>query len=264
VTPAIAGIVNVTEDSFSDGGRYLDPERALAQARRLVADGAEAIDLGPASSRPEATPVAAAEEIRRLTPLVDVLIGEGIRVAVDSWRIETQRFALARPVAYLNDIRGFPDPALYPELAAHACRLVVMHQIGEHATREPLAPAAVLASIHRFFDARLEALERAGVARERLIVDPGMGFFLGGDPEASWAVLRAIPELKRRWRLPLYVCVSRKAFLGRLTGRRLDAVGPATLSAELYAAAEGVDFIRTHDVRALRDALLVQDTIRGV
>jgi dihydropteroate synthase len=91
-----------------------------------------------------------------------------------------------------------------------------------------------------------------------------MGFFLGGDPEASWAVLRAIPELKRRWRLPLYVCVSRKAFLGRLTGRRLDAVGPATLSAELYAAAEGVDFIRTHDVRALRDALLVQDTIRGV
>jgi dihydropteroate synthase type 2 len=263
VTPKIAGIVNVTEDSFSDGGRFLDPDRALAHARRLVADGAESIDLGPASSRPEATPVPAAEEIRRLTPIVDVLIAEGVRVAVDSCQIETQRFALGRRVTYLNDIRGFADPVLYPELAAHTCRLVVMHQVGERATREPLAPAAVLASIHRFFDTRLEALERAGVARDRLIVDPGMGFFLGGDPEASWTVLRAIPELKLRWNLPVYLCVSRKAFLGRLTGRRLDAIGPATLSAELYAAAQGADFLRTHDVGALHDALAVQHAIRG-
>lgn len=263
MTPHIAGIVNVTEDSFSDGGRYLDPEQALVHARRLVADGAASIDLGPASSRPEAAPVSAAEEIRRLTPIVDALLAEGVRLSVDSCQTPTQRFALQRDVTYLNDIRGFPDPDLYPELAARSCRLVVMHQVGERATREPLAPAAVLASVHRFFDARLEALERAGIARERLIVDPGMGFFLGGDPEASWAVLRAIPDLKRRWQLPVYVCVSRKAFLGRLTGRRLDAVGPATLSAELYAAAQGADFIRTHDVRALHDALAVQRAIHG-
>ena len=263
MTPHVAGIVNVTEDSFSDGGRYLEPERALAHARQLVADGADSIDLGPASSRPEAVPVEAAEEIRRLEPILDPLIADGVRVSVDSCQIETQRFALACPIAFLNDIRGFPDPALYPALAAHACRLVVMHQIGERATREPVAPEGVLASIHRFFDERLAALERAGVARERLIVDPGMGFFLGGDPAASWTVLRAIPDLKRRWELPVYVCVSRKGFLGRLTGRRLDAVGPATLSAELYAAEQGVDYIRTHDVRALRDALLIRQVLRG-
>lgn len=257
MTPTLVGIVNVTEDSFSDGGRHLDPDAALAHARRLVRDGADVIDIGPASSRPGATPVPASEEIRRIAGLIDALHADGIEVSVDSPQAETQRFALAQGVAYLNDIRGFPDPAVWSALATHPTRLVVMHQIGTVATAERVAPAEVLASIDRFFERRLRDLESAGIARERLVVDPGMGFFLGSDPEASLAVVRAIPDLRRRFGRPVFVSVSRKSFLRRLTGRPLEEIGPATLAAELFAALRGADYVRTHDPRALRDALRV-------
>jgi dihydropteroate synthase type 2 len=257
VTPTIVGIVNVTEDSFSDGGRWLDPDAALVHARQLVRDGADVIDLGPASSRPGAMPVSAAEEIRRIAGLIDGLHADGIEVSVDSPQADTQRFALAQGVAYLNDIRGFPDPELWSALATHPTRLIVMHQIGAAATADRVAPAAVLASIDRFFERRLRDLESAGIARERLVVDPGMGFFLGSDPEASLAVLRGLPDLKRRFGLPVFVSASRKSFLRRLTGRALDEIGAATLAAELFAVQRGADYVRTHDPRALRDALRV-------
>ena len=255
--PAIFGIVNVTEDSFSDGGRYLDPAAALAHARRLVAEGAAVIDLGPASSRPGAKPVAAAEEIRRIEGLLDALHAEGVEVSLDSSQPETQRFGLARGVAWLNDVRGFPDPSLYEPLATHPTRLVVMHQVGEAATRERIPPAAVLASIDRFFDARVRALEAAGVARARVVLDPGMGMFLGADTEASLAVLRELSALRRRFGLPLLVSVSRKSFLRGMVGRSVDEVGPASLAAELFAAGQGVDYVRTHEPRPLADALAV-------
>jgi len=256
----ILGIVNITEDSFSDGGRYLDPDAALGRARALVADGAAAIDLGPASSHPDASEVSPAEEIRRLTPVVDALMGEGIDVSVDSWRPETQRWAIARGVRWVNDIRGFPDPSLYSALAASDCGLVVMFsvQAAGRADRRSTEPAEVLARIEAFFDARIAALEAAGVARERVVVDPGMGFFLGSNPEVSLAVLRAVPALKARWGLPVLLSVSRKSFLRKLTGSPVEAVGAATLAAELYAARLGVDWLRTHDARALRDGLVIE------
>ena len=257
MTPSIFGILNVTDDSFSDGGRHRDPDAALAHAVRLAADGADVIDVGPASSRPGATPVTSAEEIRRIDALVDGLHAAGLVVSIDSPQAETQRFGLARGVAWLNDIRGFPDPAMYPSLASHPTRLVVMHQVGTAATADRIAPTDVLTSIDRFFASRLPALEAAGIARERLVIDPGMGMFLGGDTEASLAVLREIPALRRRFGLPILVSVSRKSFLRRLTGRSLDAIGPATLAAELWVALQGTSFIRTHEPRQLTDALSI-------
>jgi dihydropteroate synthase type 2 len=261
VRPTIFGIVNVTEDSFSDGGRHLDPDAALAHARRLVRDGADVIDLGPASSRPGATPVPAREEIRRIAGLIDALHADGIEVSIDSSQPETQRFGLAEGVAWLNDVRGFPDPALYEALAAHPTRLVVMHQVAGVAARERMPPAAVLASIDRFFDTRLRALESAGIARERLVLDPGMGLFLGSETEASVEVLRRLPALRRRFGLPLLVSVSRKSFLRRLTGRSLDEIAAATLGAELWLATQGVEYVRTHDPRQLGDALRVWERL---
>jgi dihydropteroate synthase type 2 len=258
----LVGILNVTPDSFSDGGQFLDPERAIAHARRLVADGAVMIDLGPASSRPGSSPVAPDEEIRRMAPVLEGLVGEGIVVSVDTFQAETQRWALAHGAALLNDIHGFPDPAVYPLLARSTCRLVVMHRIERETAALPTSPAVVLASIERFFTERVGALERAGIARDRLILDPGMGFFLSAKPDVSLAVLRALPVLRERFGLPLLVSVSRKAFLRTLAGRDLAEIGPATLAAELYAAAHGADYLRTHDVRALRDALVVQDALR--
>lgn len=258
-TPQLVGIVNITRDSFSDGGLYLDPAHAIARARALAKDGADLIDLGPASSHPDAETVSAAEEIRRLTPVVEALLPE-ISLSVDSYQPETQLWALRRGVAWLNDIEGFRHPEIYPELAASEVGLVVMHSIQRsgHATREHTHAAAVLEGMEAFFAERIEALVSAGVARERLVLDPGMGFFLGATPEPSLAVLRSLPELAQRFSLPLYVSVSRKSFLGALTGRRqANERGAATLAAEIFAARAGASFIRTHDVGALRDALRV-------
>src|SRR5487761_1237067 len=166
--PTILGIVNITEDSFSDGGRFLDNAAALAQARALVAAGAQIVDLGAAASNVDAKPVAAAEEIRRLDPLLAALAADGIPVSVDSFAPAVQRFAIARGAALLNDIQGFPDPAIYPELAAASCRLVVMHAVHGRgrAQRVELSADEVGQRIHAFFAARVQALERAGIARE--------------------------------------------------------------------------------------------------
>ncbi len=264
--PRIFGILNITEDSFSDGGRHLDPTAAIAEARRLAASGADVIDLGAAASNIAAKPVPAEEEIRRLAPVVAALRADGIAVSVDSFVAETQRFALGQQADFLNDIQGFPDPGLYPDLAAAECRLIVMHAVQGRgrARRVPVAAAEIWQRIEAFFAARLAALEAAGIARNRLVLDPGMGFFLSSDPEASLLVLTEIDRLKRAFGLPVMISVSRKSFLAVLTGRDVPAMlGPATLAAELYAAANGADYIRTHDPGALRDGITVAEALRG-
>ena len=263
--PAILGIVNITEDSFSDGGRFLDSAAALAQARALVAAGAQIIDLGAAASNVDATPVAAAEEIRRLEPLVAALAADGTPVSVDSFAPEVQRFAIARGAAFLNDIQGFPDPACYPELAAASCRLVVMHAVHGRgrAQRVELAADEVWDRIHAFFADRVAALEGAGIARQRLVLDPGMGFFLSSRPEASLRVLAGLDRLKQAFGLPVLVSVSRKSFLRAVTGRPTAAgLGAATLAAELFVAEKGADYIRTHDPGPLVDGLKVIAALR--
>jgi dihydropteroate synthase len=264
--PLLVGIVNITEDSFSDGGRYLDPAAAIAQARRLVADGADIIELGAAASNIAAQPVSPEEEIRRLDPVIGALEAEGVPVSIDTFQIGTQRFALRRGVAYLNDIQGFPDPAIYPELAAASCRLIVMHAVQGRGRAQSvdIGPDEVWRRIHDFFAERIPRLAQAGIARERLILDPGMGLFLSNRAEASLRVLCGLSELKQAFGLPVLVSVSRKSFLSRLTGQEDPAqLGAATLAAELYAARRGADFIRTHDPAALRDALTVSGALEA-
>jgi dihydropteroate synthase type 2 len=261
--PRIVGIVNITADSFSDGGRYLDPAAAVAYARKLRADGADIIELGPAASHPGSAPVSAAQERRRLAPVLEQLAADGIPVSVDSFRSETLRFALAGGAACLNDIHGFGDPGLYPVLAASQCRLVVMHavQAAGAATRVVTAPAAVWDGICRFFARRLAALQAAGIGRDRLVIDPGLGYFLGSTPGPSLTALAGIRELKDTFGVPVLVSPSRKSFLRVLTGRDIARSGAATLAAEVFAAWQGVDYIRTHDVAAARDALTVLSAI---
>jgi len=264
-SPTIFGIVNLTEDSFSDGGRYLDPAAALAHARALAAAGAQVVDLGASASNVDAKPVAPEEEIRRLEPLISALKADPARVSVDSFLPEVQRFAIARGVDFLNDIQGFPDPSFYPELAAARSRLVVMHAVQGRgrAQRRELSPDQVWDLICGFFSQRIAALERAGVARGRIVIDPGMGFFLSSRPEASLHVLARLGELKRAFGLPVLVSVSRKSFLRAITGRATAGeLGAATLAAELYAAEHGADYIRTHDPSALADALRVMAALR--
>ncbi|MCR9142667.1 MAG: dihydropteroate synthase [bacterium] len=280
--PRILGIVNITRDSFSDGGRFLDPESALSHARTLLDAGADVLDLGAASSHPDGERVSPVEEIRRLGPVLAALseLGEtaqsqsaaganvdaktatrDIAVSIDSYQPEVQRFALGhRIVRYLNDINGFARPEIYDELAAADCDLIVMHSIQRdgQADRRDSDPAGIVDEICAFFEQRVAALVAAGVARERLILDPGMGFFLGANPEASLNALREIPRIKASFGLRVLISVSRKSFLGALTGRETAERGPATLAAELYAARAGADFIRTHDMQALVDGLTIE------
>jgi len=262
--PTILGILNVTPDSFSDGGKYFAPEAAVAHGKELVERGADILDIGPSSSHPDAADVTAEEEIRRLRPVMGAFKELGVPLSIDTFQPATQLYALKEGAAYLNDIHGFPHEEIYPQLAASEAKLIVMHSIQAkgRATRAGAPEGDMLDHISRFFEARMAALEAAGIARERLILDPGMGFFLGSAPEVSIQVLSQTGKLKARFGMPLLLSVSRKSFLRRLTGREVPDIGAATLAAELFAAAAGADFIRTHDAGALRDGLLTQAALR--
>jgi dihydropteroate synthase len=263
--PQIVGIVNITEDSFSDGGRYLAAEDAVAHACELRSAGADIVELGPAASHPDSMRVSADQERLRLAPVIEHLTARQIPVSVDSYLPETQRYAIACGAAYLNDIQGFPETQSYAALADADCGLVVMHSVQRTgpATKVATDPAAIWTGIDRFFTERLAALRDAGIARDRLIIDPGLGYFLGSNPEPSLLVLAGIRRLKERFGLPVLVSPSRKSFLRTITGRDVPEIGPASLAAELYAAWQGVDYIRTHDVAALHDALTVIGAARA-
>ena len=265
MSPSLFGILNITEDSFSDGGRFLAPAAALAHARAMIAGGADALDLGAASSNPDAKPVSADVEIARLSAIVPTLMREGAALSIDSFSPQVQRWALEQGVDYLNDIQGFPDPEIYPALAASNAKLIVMHSVQERgkATHMDVSPEDIVPRCMAFFEQRIGQLTQAGVDRARLILDPGMGFFLGSNPDASLTMLCAIPELKRAFGLPLLVSVSRKSFLRKITNRQARDSGPATIAAELFAALQGADHIRTHDPAALRDALRVWNALNA-
>ena len=257
----ILGILNITEDSFSDGGQYLAPEAALAHANNLLADGADIIDIGAASSHPDAAPVPPDVEIARLAALIGPLHDVGASLSIDSFVPQVQAFALEQGVDYLNDIHGFAEPALYPALACSKAKLIVMHAVQSQgiATRIDVPPEAIFERIVEFFEARLSALLQAGIARERLILDPGMGFFLGTNPQTSLTVLERLPQLAEAFGLPLLVSVSRKSFLKALPGLPPEA----SLAAELFAVAQGADYIRTHAPAPLREGLEVLETLEN-
>lgn len=259
----ILGILNITEDSFSDGGRFLAEEDARSHARKLVEDGADIIDVGPASSNPDSKPVCVREEIRRLDFVLPLLKELGVEISIDSYQLETQRYGLTRGASYINDIKGFPYPEFYPELASAEAKLIVMHSVqGGVADRTSTVQGDIMVAVEDFFDARLNALTAAGISEQRLILDPGMGFFLSSRPEASLRVLQNIGRLKQKFNLPVLISVSRKSFLRTLSGRQAIDSGAITLAAELYAARLGADYIRSHDVAQLRDGLVIENMLQ--
>jgi dihydropteroate synthase len=266
VMPKILGVLNITADSFSDGGAWLDPAAALGRAHALMEAGADVVDLGAIASNPDALAVPVDEEIGRLDPVITALHARGAAVSVDSFRPATQLYALTRGVAFLNDIHGFPHPEVYAAIAEAPCRLIVMHSV--HGTRGisggDVPVSDIMETIFRFFEERLRVLAQAGIDPSRLILDPGMGYFLGAQPETSFAALAGLQRLRSTFGLPVLVGVSRKSFLRAVTSRpRPSETGAASLAAELYAALAGVDYIRTHDVAALRDGLRVIAAIKA-
>jgi dihydropteroate synthase type 2 len=255
--------VNVTRDSFSDGGKFLDPDAAVAHARRLVADGADVVDLGAESTHPDSEDVSAEEELDRLAPVIRPLKADGIRISVDTHKPVVMRNVLDLGVDYVNDITALRDPESIAAVRGRDVKLIIMHSRAAAARAERAAadPATIVDEIIHFFEQRIAALTGAGIARQRLILDPGMGLFLGSNPEASLAVLRDLERL-HRFGLPLLISTSRKSFIGAVLGstqtpRPVDQRGSGTLATEIWALMHGAAYIRTHDVRALRDAMTV-------
>jgi dihydropteroate synthase len=253
--PRVIGILNVTPDSFFDGGRYDSADRAIERADRMVEEGADGIDVGARSTRPGAPALDLEEEWRRLLPALRALPGRvDVPISVDTFHGEIARRALDLGAAIVNDITGLAhDPSIATLSAAAGAGLVLMHSIGgPERLHEPRPYDDVGASVRGFLAAQLELAVARGVPPERIALDPGVGF--SKRPDQSLAALRAIPGLTALGR-PLYIGVSRKSFLGALTGRPVEGRLAASLGATVAAFALGGRMFRAHDVRETRDAL---------
>jgi dihydropteroate synthase len=258
----VVGILNVTPDSFYDGGRWDDPARALEHALRMAAEGADAVDVGGQSTRPgSGEPIGPDEEWRRIGPVLEALAGRTpVPVSVDTFHAAVAGRALDAGAAMVNDVSGLTaDPAMAGAVAASGAGLVIMHAVGVPRTMHaPREYADVGAEVMAFLGARMAEAEAAGVARERIALDPGVGF--SKRAEQSVDALRALPLLTALGR-PLYIGVSRKSFLGRLTGREAEDRLAASLGATVAAVALGARIVRTHDVAATRDALRAAEAL---
>lgn len=259
----IAGILNVTTDSFSDGNRYFDVEVAIEKGRSLIAEGADLVDIGAESSNPDGEKITAEEEIARLTPVIEGLKGEGIRISVDTYKPEVMAHVVGLGVDMINDITGLRDEASVDVVLRSGLPVVIMfaRNEGPHADRTTRDHNTVMRELDGFFTERLRALHDAGIPDRNVIIDPGMGLFLGGTPEPSLVVLRRIAELKKFGR-EIYLSSSRKSFIGRVLDRQIDQRGVGTLATEVWAYLHGVSYIRTHEPRPLRDAVRMIQAIQ--
>ncbi|MEI6721113.1 MAG: dihydropteroate synthase [Betaproteobacteria bacterium] len=253
--PLIMGVVNITPDSFSDGGQFLSAQAAIAQAERLVSEGAAILDLGAESTRPGSAPVSEDEELARLLPVLEALRGLEVPVSVDTRRARVMREVLAAGASMINDIEALSGPGSLEAVAASGCGVCLMHMQGAPATMQ-VAPHYddVVAEVGAFLAARAAAVESAGISRDRIVVDPGFGF--GKTVAHNLELLRDLPRMAVSG-LPVLAGLSRKATLGVLTGRLAVERMPASIAAALLAAQRGATILRVHDVAATRDALAV-------
>jgi dihydropteroate synthase len=250
------GVLNVTPDSFSDGGQFAAPERALAQARRMIAEGADIIDIGAESTRPYggAEPVSVDEELKRLRPILNEVTALGIPVSIDSMKSAVVAWALDAGAVITNDVWGLQrDPDMAPLLAARRSPVVVMHN------RDRADPGIdIMQDIAAFFDRSLEIATKAGISAGNIVLDPGIGF--GKTPEQSMTALARLHELEV-FGLPLLVGASRKSFINSVTPSEPHQRLGGSIAAHLIAAKAGAEIIRTHDVSETVQALRVAAAI---
>ncbi len=260
---SLMGVVNVTPDSFSDGGRFLAPDAAIAEGLRHAAEGAAIVDVGGESTRPRSLGVPAAEEAARVLPVVaGIRAASDVPISIDTSKAEVARAALAAGASFVNDVTALQaDPALATVVADAGADLCLMHMLGEPFTmQDDPRYDDVVEEVAAFLAARVELAVAAGVARERVCVDPGIGF--GKTAAHNVALLQAIPTLEARTGAPVLIGLSRKSFLGRLLGDLERDRAAATLAADLFAARNGAFMLRVHDVGPHRDALAVEAALR--
>jgi len=258
----LMGIVNVTPDSFSDGGLYLDAGAAISHGRRLLAEGADIVDIGGESTRPGAAAVDAAEERARTEPVVRALADQGATVSIDTSKVAVADAALDAGARVVNDVTAFvAEPELADLCADRECGVVLMHMQGTPRTmQENPSYDDVVDDVKAFLAERVEFAVARGVAEGEIWIDPGIGF--GKTPAHNLEVLRRLGELRALGR-PILIGTSRKSFLGRLTGRDVSGRIGGTIASNVIALANGAEVFRVHDVGAVRDALTVAEALLG-
>ena len=253
--PAVMGVLNITPDSFSDGGQFIAPEHALAQARRMVEDGADMIDIGAESTRPYgAKPVSLDEELERLHPVLAELVSLGVPVSIDSMKSAVVAWALDVGAVIANDVWGLQrDPDMAGLLAARRCPLVIMHN-----RDQADASIDIMREISEFFERSLQIAAKAGIASENIVLDPGIGF--GKTPEQSMIAIARLDQLNK-FGLPLLVGASRKRFISTVSPSEPHQRIGGSIAAHLIAAKAGARIVRTHDVYETVQALRVASAI---
>lgn len=256
--PLVMGIVNVTPDSFSDGGRHASAEAAIAHGLRLAAEGADILDIGGESTRPGATPVPLDEELARVLPVLAGLRDQGVALSIDTMKPEVMAAALAAGVDLVNDVNALRAPGALEAVARSNCGVCLMHMRGTPQTMQD-APEYddVVAEVERFLVERMAAAVGAGIDPARLTLDPGFGF--GKTTAQNIALFRALSRFATR--APVLIGVSRKSLFGKLVGRASGDRGIASVAAALLAVARGAAIVRVHDVAATVDALKVQQVL---
>jgi dihydropteroate synthase len=261
--PKVMGILNVTPDSFSDGGQWLALEAAVERGRTLAAEGADILDIGGESTRPGSEPVSLDEELRRVIPVVERLSkATSALISVDTSKAAVAREALAAGASIVNDVTGIAgDPGMVDVCSASSCGLVVMHMQGTPRTMQHNPQYHdVVSEVRDYLTGRLLALQRAGISAERVVVDPGIGF--GKTAAHNLELLRNIPALHELGR-PVLIGHSRKRFLEKVLGRPLDERLAGSIGVAVAVAQLGAEIVRVHDVRAVRDALFAWQAITG-
>ncbi len=259
--PLIMGVVNVTPDSFSDGGLHADEGRALAHARRLIDEGADIIDIGGESTRPGAAPVPLEEERRRVLPVLERLASGGVPLSVDTRKPELMREAIAAGAAMINDVTALAGPGALEAMAKTPAAVCLMHMQGDPGTMQAHPSYQdVVREVRDYLSGRIAAAVAAGIRPERIVADPGFGF--GKTLEHNLALLRGLADF-RSLGVALAAGLSRKAMLGRITGREPQDRVHASVAAALLAVQAGAQIVRVHDVAATRDALAVWNAVRS-
>ena len=259
--PLIMGVVNVTPDSFSDGGKFIFLKQALTHARSLIAEGADMLDIGGESTRPGASPVSLEEERRRVLPVIEALAGGATPISVDTQKPELMRDAVAAGASMVNDVCGFRAGGAFEAVAEGNAAICIVHMQGEpRSMQQNPHYRDVVDDVSGYLTERVCAAEGAGIARERIVIDPGFGF--GKTLEHNLALLRHLRKFRDIGGV-LLAGLSRKALLGRITGREPAERVFASAAAALIAVQNGAQIVRVHDVAATRDALAVLKAVNG-
>ena len=253
--PLVMGVVNITPDSFSDGGKFLAANAAIDHGLQLIEEGADILDIGGESTRPGAEPVNIDEELRRVLPIIQAMQGENVPISIDTMKPEVMKAAIQAGVSMVNDVNALRADGALEVCAESNVGVCLMHMQGSPRTMQ-LEPSYsdVVAEVKTFLLDRAQACERAGIARDRIVIDPGFGF--GKNREHNLTLLRRLKEF-RELGYAVLAGLSRKSVLGKITGQEVVSRVPASVAAALLAAQNGAHIVRVHDVRATKDALAI-------